>query len=197
MMGAEFRFAQRGDVTALAAVMSAAFQDDPVSSWLFPDPQERPARHASMFRAFIRQALRTGEADTTTELDAVALWLDLEGDEPDILSGRFGDELTLACGSDFPRFFVLASAMNASHPGVPHAYLPFVAVSPQAQGNGLGTALLSRKLAALDNVGRPAYLEASNECSIPLYKRLGFQPSRRIDLVTGPPLWPMWRDPQP
>ena len=193
-MDVELRFAERGDILRLTEVMSAAFQHDPVSSWLFPDPQQRPARHASMFRAFLRQALRMpGEVDTTTELDAVALWLDLTGDEPDLLSGRFGDELTLACGSDFPRFFRLATAMNTAHPGGPHAYLPFVAVSPQAQGKGLGTALLSRKLAALDTAGRPAYLEASNERSIPLYERLGFKQSRRIDLVNGPPLWPMWR----
>lgn len=48
-----------------------------------------------------------------------------------------------------------------------------------------------------DREGTPAYLEASSARSRGLYERLGFTfTGRAVDLPEGPPMWPMWREPQ-
>jgi ribosomal protein S18 acetylase RimI-like enzyme len=91
-----------------------------------------------------------------------------------------------------------------------HAYLPFIVVSPQRRGHGVGRLLLETKLAELDRAGVPAYLEASSEPGVRLYQRLGFDlVGVRFTLPGGglvdaagaevtnddaPPVWPMWRE---
>ena len=94
---------------------------------------------------------------------------------------------------------MLDTVRRANHPAqTPHAYLPFIAVSPEAQDLGIGSALLQHKLNQLDLAGRPAYLEASNQRSMALYERHGFEPMPHlIQIAGGPMLYPMWRRPVP
>jgi hypothetical protein len=57
-----------------------------------------------------------------------------------------------------------------------------------------------RRLAALDDSGRPAYLEASSPRARDLYLRHGYlpRPGTPFHLPDGgPPMWPMWREPRP
>ena len=61
--------------------------------------------------------------------------------------------------------------VEKQHPGDPHYYLPYIAVAPTRQGNGLGTALLRPVLDRCDTEGAPAYLEATNKRNLPLYRR--------------------------
>jgi len=199
MTDIELRLAEQGDLARLAVMMGAAFMDDPVSAWLFPDDDDRAQRHPAFFRVFLDLAYRHGTVMTTTDLAAAALWLDIQGDEPELLSGETGDRLSAACGPNFGRFFVLDTLMKANHPDtMPHAYLPFIAVAPHAWGHGIGTALLDHQLAERDAIGRPAYLEASNVRSAKLYERLGFtRLPDDIAVANGPSLLPMWRTPLP
>lgn len=72
-----------------------------------------------------------------------------------------------------------------------------IAVAPERQGEGLGSALVRSVLDRCDQEGVPAYLEASNERSRALYERLGFgHTGKPLDLPEGPRMWPMWREPR-
>lgn len=84
------------------------------------------------------------------------------------------------------------------HPaGRAHEYLWMIGVTPERQGEGLGTALVRHVLDRCDREGLAAYLEASNARSRDLYQRLGFEVAGGpLDLPDGPQMWPMWRDPR-
>jgi ribosomal protein S18 acetylase RimI-like enzyme len=68
-----------------------------------------------------------------------------------------------------------------------------ITVEPNAQGRGLGGALMRHAVARCDDEGLPAYLESSNPRNIPLYGRHGFEVMGRIQVGSGPLVTPMLR----
>jgi ribosomal protein S18 acetylase RimI-like enzyme len=86
--------------------------------------------------------------------------------------------------------------MEQSHPDEPHWYLPMIGVEPNAQGRGLGGALMRHVVARCDHEGVLAYLESSNPRNITLYERHGFEVMGTIQIGAGPPVTPMLRKPR-
>jgi ribosomal protein S18 acetylase RimI-like enzyme len=90
--------------------------------------------------------------------------------------------------------------LDQHHPtGIPHHHLAILAVHPDRQRRGIGTALLDAHHATLEEEGTPAYLEASSPRARDLYLTHGYtlQPGAPFYLPDdGPPLWPMWREPK-
>jgi ribosomal protein S18 acetylase RimI-like enzyme len=188
-----------GDARSIAALLSDAFHDDPVSTWLIPEDRERRRRHMRFFLTFVEHALLDGDVQLSFDngYAGAALWLHAAGDHPHA-GGPDPDKLREALGPDsFNRFQVLGDLMHQHHPvGVRHAYLTFIAVTPQRQGTGIGRQLLDTKLTQLDQARTPTYLEASNARSRELYLRAGYQPSGDpFTLPGGPPMYPLWREP--
>jgi len=70
--------------------------------------------------------------------------------------------------------------MESVHPRAAHYYLPYIGVAPEAQGRGLGTALMAPLIERCDREGVPAYLEATCERNAELYERLGFEHLREL-----------------
>jgi ribosomal protein S18 acetylase RimI-like enzyme len=89
-------------------------------------------------------------------------------------------------------------AIFAKHlPKEPHYYLQFIGCHQEAQGQGLGAALLKQGTRICDERGMPAYLESSNIRNVPLYERHGFEVRAEQALAkNGPSVWFMWRDPR-
>ena len=69
-------------------------------------------------------------------------------------------------------------------------------VSPDRQGQGLGSALMRPTLDRCDEEGLPAYLEASSERNAALYERLGFELKDELRFAGSPPLRLMLRPPR-
>ncbi|WP_446041475.1 GNAT family N-acetyltransferase [Streptomyces sp. SID1121] len=189
--------ADETDADEVTAVLSAGFHQDPVSGWIFPDEADRVRLHPPFFRPFVELTLAEGAIWTTPDRAAVALWLPVDvtahGDGPDLRS-LYEPLLGAYHAERIGAFDTRSSANHPTHTN--HQYLPFVAVRPERLGEGLGTALLTDRLADLDRRGVPSYLEASNERSAKLYARLGYAHlDVTTDLPGGPTLYPMWRDP--
>ncbi|NJC71641.1 GNAT family N-acetyltransferase [Planosporangium thailandense] len=196
--GISIRRATRDDAEELAALLGAAFMDDPVSGWIFESEADRRRLHPGFFRPFVDLVLAAGLGHVAGDDEGTALWLpiDVRADAPS------GDPLDAAVekaiGPEyFSRFSVLDGLMADHHPHHrDHAYLPLIGVRPDRQGTGVGTALLRHHLAVLDSAGTPAYLEASSERNAALYARHGFRRMPfTLDLPDGPSLYPMWREP--
>ncbi|MGI5194924.1 GNAT family N-acetyltransferase [Streptomyces sp. CA-288835] len=198
-MGVAIRRAGEGDREAVTRLLDDAFQNDPVSSWVFPDADDRRRTHHLLMGAFLGIVLEEGYVDVTEDGSACALWLPTpaEAHEDDDEDGPA--QLREAVDPGNERIEQIARLTAGIHPaGTAHEYLWMIGVAPERQGEGLGTALIQHVLDRCDREQLPAYLEASSARSRPLYERLGFTfMGSTLDLPDGPPMWPMWRDPAP
>ena len=104
-----------------------------------------------------------------------------------------------AADSDAPasdgalRLAHLEKALKDRHPPTRHAYLAYLAVTPDQQNRGIGTELLRDHLTGLHRTGTPAYLEANDPRNRQLYLRHGFTDLGPAVTVDGcPPVQPMW-----
>lgn len=191
--------AKEADLRALAAVIAEAFHDLPPSQWLISDQTSRRQIFPSFFRMLAEHALANGVIHTTRRRTAAAIWLPVSGgpapQPPDYLA-----RLTSLTGPWTDRFLSFDSTLDTHHPvGTPHHHLAILAVHPDHQGCGTGTALLNAYHRVLDRAATPAYLESSSERSRDLYLRRGYvlMPQGPFYLPDcGPPFWPMWREPQ-
>jgi GNAT superfamily N-acetyltransferase len=180
------------DAPALADVIAEAFFDLPPSRWLIPEPDARRRAYPGYFLLYVEHALTAGTVHTTPERDAAALWLP-SGTPPPGYPARLA-VATSPWTSRFQKFDELLDTCHPERP--PHRHLAILAVRPAVQGNGTGTALLTAYHHRLDQLGLPAYLEASSSHNRDLYLRHGYRDhGPPIRLPDGTPMWPMWRDP--
>jgi GNAT superfamily N-acetyltransferase len=186
-------------VVPIATALAKAFDDDPVMTYLLPDPATRPKRLAGLFDVLMRRHhIIHGEVLVDDSTAGAALW-----DPPDkwriplreqLLAGP---SMIRAMGSrTFTAMRSLAD-VEKKHPREPHWYLAVLGTEPASQGKGIGSALMQPILDRCDTEGLPAYLESSKEQNIPFYSRHGFEVTGEIRLgKAGPLVWPMWRTPR-
>jgi ribosomal protein S18 acetylase RimI-like enzyme len=200
-IGSPVRRATLADVPRLAQALSSAFQDDPVIAWVLPDEQRRRV----VLPAFMEFRLRKlsfphDEVWTVGDGAAAAAWIPPPG------RWQLSPAQRLSLLVPMIRLLGLRTAtvlrglgrMEACHPHQPpHWYLFIIGSEQAAQGQGLGSALLSQMLRRIDGEGLPAYLESSNERNLRLYVRHGFRVTDPVAVPGGPTVWPMWREPHP
>jgi GNAT superfamily N-acetyltransferase len=185
-------------------VLGRAFFDDPLWSWVLPDPERR----RSALGAFMAIGVRYGHAHgavhvTAPAVEGCAVWL-RPGDS-DFVPER-GATLGLA---DAPRLLgtdglerfgrTMAHLGELHHELAPddHWYLMILGVEPVRQGQGLGGALLQPVLREADAAGRRCYLETQKAGNVPFYRAHGFAVLRETDIPgDGPHLWLMTRPPR-
>lgn len=189
------REAAAADREAIARLLHAAFRDDPVSRWIFPEEEHLDRAHPRLWTAFLDVSLSHGTVHVTEDGAGAAVWYSVAGGE---MAG--GEELGKRLADVDPgneRQEIMGGLTEQVHPlQRDHAYLQGIVVDPGRQGHGIGSALLRHMLDVCDREGRPAYLEASSERSRALYERHGFGfLGSAVQLPGGPQMWPMWREP--
>lgn len=181
------------DEERAVATITAAFADDPVVRWIYPDPEQYATFWPRFVVPFGGGAFRHGSADTADDFAGVALWLPpgVAPEEEPIVK-LLEESVADAQKKDAYGFIEQQSEL---HPHEPHWYLPLIGVDPAHQGRGIGSALLRHALQRADRDGLPAYLEATTERNKALYERHGFEVVGVIQYGASPPMWPMWRKP--
>jgi GNAT superfamily N-acetyltransferase len=189
--------ADADDLDALSAIIADAFHDLPPSPWLIADEASRRRIFPDYFRIYVEHALAAGAVHTTPHRNAVALWIPV-GSEPPALPDDYPERLADITKPWTARFVQFDAALDVCHPtGFPHHYLAFLAVRPDRQGQGIGTALLTYHHLLLDRTGIIAYLEASSPRNRQLYLRHGYADhGSPIQLPGGPEMYPMVKEPQ-
>jgi GNAT superfamily N-acetyltransferase len=187
-----------GDADVLSQVIADAFFGLAVSRWLIPDPHSRRAIFPGYFRIHVDHALAEGLVLTTPARDATALWIPVGSPGPGGNPTGYHDRLAAETGPHLARFEALDEQFDRHHPvGPAHEHLAILAVRPDRQRLGIGTALMNARHAVLDRAGRPAYLEASDRAKRDIYLAHGYTDSGDpIHLPGGPAMYPMWRLPR-
>jgi GNAT superfamily N-acetyltransferase len=181
----------------LSSVIADAFFDLEVSKWLIPDETARRQIYPRYFEMYVEHALADGIVLATPDQAAVALWLPAD-EQPAPAPEGYGERLAAVTGPWVDRFRAFDAELERRHPaGFAHHYLAILAVRPDRQGQGLGTALLRAHHAALDREGIAAYLEASNMRSRRLYRAEGYEDHGGLLFLPGAAMYPMLRPPRP
>ncbi|MEU6315662.1 GNAT family N-acetyltransferase [Streptomyces sp. NPDC047014] len=185
------------DTRLVSHTLAAAFDDDPMMRWFFPDAATREAGLRRYFTTlFTRQYVHHGVCERTGA--ATAFWVSPEGHDKAVPDAETVRELQDILG-DRAELFRAAVEEAAKHaPGEPHWYLAVIGADPAARGQGHGAALLRSGLAQADAAGLPVYLESSKPDNLPFYEHFGFTLLGEAALPGGgPAIWAMRRAPQP
>lgn len=190
------REARPAEFPTLAALLARSFFHDPVYRWLFPNEKQRLAKMQRLFAIFLQDAMRKGMVLTTEGREGAALWI-----SPEKARGMWLREL----GQSLRILYIIGPGVlkgakyyvlvESKHPSFPHWYLLLLGVDPEAQGKGVGSALLQ---AALDRpeVSRfPVYLDTAKEEVVPFYEKHGFKVTNRIRVNTDLTIFQMLREP--
>ena len=194
-MDERVRGATKADVEALTRALAAAFEDDPIFSWLLPDRRRRYERLLRFFALELEDVvLPSGNVWMSTEGSGACLELPPGGWRmPLRTQARHAPQFTAVFGRSLPRALITITKMERRHLREPHLYVPYIGVAPESQGAGIGTRLLGRTIERADESGLPAYLEATSEDNAALYARLGFKYLGAFTVLGSPPIWPMRR----
>jgi GNAT superfamily N-acetyltransferase len=189
--------ADPADLDVLSQVIADAFADLAPSRWLIADPAARRQIFPGYFRLYLERALADGIVHTTPHRTAAALWIPA-GADPASPPDGYAPRLAAATSPWTSQFLAFDAALDHHHPaGIPHHHLALLAVRPDRQGQGTGTALLNAHHAVLDHDGVPAYLEASDLATRHVYLVHGYADhALPILLPGGPVMYPMWRQPR-
>jgi ribosomal protein S18 acetylase RimI-like enzyme len=178
-------------VPQLAAVLSHAFADKPPFTWVQPDDELRARVQPAMFHAALRYIYPV-ERGTEVLVDSGAIlggavWAPPGGwRAPPWQQLRAVPGLIRALGIRHFRQYAqrgkaVEDALHGAHPSDPHWYLATLGTDPQAQGKGVGSALVRSGLERCDREGEPAYLECLEQL-VPYYERFGFEVTGEIEM---------------
>ena len=170
-----------GHVGEAADVLAQVMHDDPVGSFLIPDPIERLDHGRRHYRWLIERALDEGRVDALgNPVVAVAVWLRrpaLEGPAP------ARSHTTVAASPPLPpealeRLDRIAEVMRllrrASRPDE-HVYLDTLGTLPGWRRQGLATRLLAAGHAWADRLKLPRALDTETDENVGFYRRRGYR----------------------
>ncbi|MEV1333171.1 N-acetyltransferase [Micromonospora costi] len=185
------RAARWTDKELVAALIADALHPTPLAAWLVPDPQQRRQVLGGVIGIWVEHAMFFGDIHLTDDLTAATVGFHRYRPIPPPTNYRI--RLTDVAGGHADRFDLLDSLLSAKQPTEPHYHLAFLAVRPDAQRAGRGTALLTHHRSRLNRIDLPSWT------TIPmgrehLLARYGYTPRPAITLPDGPTLHPMRRN---
>ncbi|WP_250008476.1 GNAT family N-acetyltransferase [Actinoplanes sp. M2I2] len=194
----EIRSARDEEIPAIGHLISHSFFHLDANAYLVPPLEDRLTVMADFFTLLTEHAQKYGRVDAIdlpdgSGLVATAVWFDYTKEAPD--PEAYDERLRSLAGDYHERFVALDQLFEKHHPHDAHWHLAFLAVHPDHQHHGLGGKLMSHTHAELDATGVPAYLEATNENNVRLYRRAGYVDMDPFEMLLpdGTPFFRMWR----
>ncbi len=203
-MDVTVRAATRADVFAIADVMAPSLTDDPFFRPLLPDG---PERAGGAVRFFVEYALthlgRDRALDVACGADGrivgVAAWTYRPKGRSSLVSRQTGRSLgyVRAIGARrILRALRLRRDLEHRRPFGTHWWLSAIAVDETARHHGVGSALLTHRLALIDAAHEAAYVEATSAAAVALCERFRFVPQATQGGAADYALQAMSREPR-
>jgi ribosomal protein S18 acetylase RimI-like enzyme len=192
----EFRMMEEGDFGEITELMVRSFFHSTLYTWIAPDEEERLRILNNMFRYRVRSWL-SGAVITELALErgtivGSATWVpprDAERSGADQTSPPAGVFEGLSPGV-VERWLQFQPVIEAQEKTIPQPCwdLAPIAVSPEAQGRGIGSLLLRRKLREIDGACQAAFLATQDRNNLGIYEHFGFRKIDEIPIVPGGPV---------
>jgi ribosomal protein S18 acetylase RimI-like enzyme len=180
----------------VSLTLAEAFQDDPVMSFIFPDPEDRRMRLPRLFAILFEGDGAHGARFATSAYEAATLWrAPGKGHLSWFEKLQHGLPWLHAAGFSLARALSVSAASDAAHPTAPHWYLHIAGCRPQSRRQGFASAAIGAGLARADKEHVFVYLETANEANIGFYEHLGFAVAHEWRVPNGPKHWSMKREP--
>jgi ribosomal protein S18 acetylase RimI-like enzyme len=179
---------ERRNVALAAAVFARSFFDYPTITSHWPDAKRR-ARYLNRYLACtLEYGLRYGEVFTTQGGAGIAVWLPPGQTRTTtwryVRSGFLRVPIMMGV-REFLRALRSDGQLHEAHGEImknPHWYLWALAVDPDKQGNGVGTALLRKGTDKALAAGVPCYLETHDERNLGFFENAGFELVRALQI---------------
>jgi GNAT superfamily N-acetyltransferase len=196
MTEATIRSASEAELAEVGALIALSFNNLGPDTYLVPLPADRPRVMGAFFTLLTEHAFRYGRVDVIENgrgIEGTAVWFDRTGDTPE--PPDYEHRVAALAGPYLDNFQALDALFEKYHPTEPHWTLAFLAVHPDHQNKGLGSALMRRTHDELDRAGVPQYLEGTNQDNIRLYRKHGYTDMTPFDMLLpdGTPFFRMWR----
>lgn len=190
------RQASRSDIPALARSLAAAFYDDPVVGFVWPNADKRRRRAERTFKTQLEVLWKRRLVYTDDQFSSVAVWA--RPDEWEMPAAAVARVAVTSLRNRVSISSLLAYLRtDALHPKEPHWYLELLGTVPGRQGKGLGGKVLGPVLEQADAEGVPVWAWSSNR------RNLGFYHRHRFDVLGdlpfaegGPSIFPIRREPR-
>jgi len=189
------------EIEKASFALAKAFMNDPLQTYVFPDPEERARKSPAHFEAVLRYGVMFGEVYGTEDLSGAVVWLNpgntAVSPEKAELAGL--DKLPELLGNDAAqRFFEVMDFLDPYHLGdipEPHWYTLVIGVDPSFMGKGVGRSLMATGLERAAASKLPAYLETAAPTNVRFYEGLRFKVVRElIEPTSRLPLWTFRKD---
>lgn len=193
------KLATKAEAANIARTLADAFSVDPIFNWFMRADHKRDAARYGMFTAVVKLlGFDECEIKILENADGVAVWIPFPGEMKPPIHKEVKAFPALFNASGFKRFARMAKMRNIIKrykEKSPHAYLWFLGVKPELQGNGLGGKLLDACLKEIDEQGYVAALETATLSNVSFYKSRGFEIVHEFQIdETAPKVWTMRRE---
>lgn len=197
----DFRLLTLSDVEPAARVLSQAFANDPLCSYMLPVEKTRVKTLYNFFLVYGELNIKNNRGYGTGDpLQGVAYWKSASQENLSISIKSLGKFI--------PLFFSLyragylrgkpvtqqIDALHKKYASEPHFYLDNLGVLPSAQGQGLSSKLLHPILNMADAQKVIAYTDTVTRSNVALYEHFGFQCVEECTVPgTGVTIWALRR----
>lgn len=178
----DYRQLTLSDLESMAHVLANSFSEDPLVSFILPNPKTRVKTVAKFFRAMGRLNIRAGSAFGVGEpLQGVAVWSFPNKSEASVTPRdllTFLPVLFSPYAIGVRRAREILSQIDANHKKhapEPHFYLDNLGVLASARGQGLSSKLIRPFLEMADSEQVIAYTDTVTRSNVPLYQHFGFE----------------------
>jgi ribosomal protein S18 acetylase RimI-like enzyme len=178
----EHRLLTLSDVEEAAQVISQAFVDDPLISFILPFRVTRIKTLLKFFRVYGEISIKNKRGYGIGEpLQGVAYW-EFPGQESMSVSLKSLGKFLPLLFTMYPIGYFRASAalnqlelMHKKYADEPHFYLDNLGVLASARGKGLSSKLIRPFLEMADSQKVIAYTDTVTPANVPLYEHFGFE----------------------
>lgn len=179
------------DLDETVALLSAAFWDRPFYHYLAPSQAERREFLALNFRLRLEHSIGISDIDLALldrRIAGIAVWAPPARDPGPEDHSAMEEAFSVFSPGLRERFFGFFRTLIAARDQAvsqPYWSLAPVAVLPEHQGRGIASALIRKKLAAIDASPAPCFLGTQDAPNLDIYARYGFQKVREDPLAPG------------